>query len=195
LPSQASGGAAAVSAIQRRLRRESRRRQSTALQKMARQCPGGTTFAFLAARSLRPSGHLRCASSSLPSSSVVSSASTQFGGKAAIPSGTSERGVSTAPFQDSTDIIMTADLEEYQFVFRLFHAEEQSEAKSGAALQDIGAKFPDSRSSRLVRLAPGFQHGHQGLVHRCSILYGKFAQFTEEPFSELNPPRGLRCFR
>jgi hypothetical protein len=73
---------------------------------------------------------------------------------------------------------MTADLEEYQFVFRLFHAEEQAEAKFGTALKDIGAKFPDSRSSMRVRLAQGFRHGHQGLVHRRSILHGKFAQFT-----------------
>jgi len=90
---------------------------------------------------------------------------------------------------------MTADLEEYQFVLRLFHAEEQSEAKSGAALEDIGAKLPDSRSSMRVRIAPSFQHGRQGLVHDRSILNRKSVQFTEEPLSELNPPRGLRCFR
>jgi hypothetical protein len=36
--------------------------------------PGGTTFALLAPCSLRPSGHLRCASSAPPGASVVSSA-------------------------------------------------------------------------------------------------------------------------
>ena len=90
---------------------------------------------------------------------------------------------------------MIADFEEYQFVLWLFDTEEQPEAKPGPALKEIGPKFADSRSSMCVRFAPCFHHRHKGLVHRCTILYGKFAKLAQETLSELNPPRGLRGFR
>ena len=90
---------------------------------------------------------------------------------------------------------MAAEFEENQFLFRFFLAVEQPEAKSDSALKQIGTKFPDSRSSMGVRLSPCFQDRHQCLVHRRTILYGKFAQSAKEPFGELNLPRGLRFFR
>lgn len=98
-------------------------------------------------------------------------------------------------FQNPADIVMVADFEEYQFVLKLFYTEDQPEAKSGPALKDIGPKFPDSRSSMCVRLAPCFHHRHQSFAHRRTIFWGKYAELAEETLSELNPPRGLRDFR
>ena len=90
---------------------------------------------------------------------------------------------------------MVSDFKEDEFFFWLGCLEEQPQAEPGSALKNIRAQLSDAGPQMGVGKSPSWQHIQQGLIDRRSFFRGQLADLAKTTFRQLNPPRGLRCFR